>query len=228
MNRLTSLVESTLLTTLMGIVSINPLVPVKTVVAQSPYSQRITLPVGTTIPVRYPQADMIRVPKGKTQKLTLEVATSIQDDRGNIVIPVGSEINGQLEPTGNGVRFVAQELRINQSEGITLNAVSPIVTTTEIEKRGASTTDIIVGTVAGAGAATIIAGTTGDRRIKPLEVLAGAGLGTLAGWGLPQSGVIGGKDQEVIVIKPQRDLTLRLQRQLTFESLSRAKLSSSF
>ena len=70
------------------------------------------------------------------------------------------------------------------------------------------------GTLAGAGAATIISGVTGDRKIEALEVLAGAAVGTLAGWALPESGVIGGYTKQVVVIYPSSDLTLTLDRDL--------------
>jgi hypothetical protein len=71
-----------------------------------------------------------------------------------------------------------------------------------------------MGTLAGAGTATIISGTTGDRRITPLEVLGGAAVGALAGWGLPAANIIGGGTEEVLTVSNQ-DLTLMLQSPLT-------------
>jgi hypothetical protein len=202
--------------TLIAATSLILVTPLPTVVAQSRFFSRLVLPTGTPIAVRYPQSSTIRVPKGKTQSLTLEVAKPVRDSRGNVVIPLGSEVYGELRPVGQGLRFVAQELRIDGGEVYDLDALSGVVSRTSVEKKGASRTDILAGTVSGAGAATVIAGTTGDRRIDALEVLAGAALGTLAGWGLPEAGVIGGKDREVIVIEPARDLTLRLSEQLSF------------
>ncbi|MGH2416518.1 MAG: hypothetical protein ACRDEA_23050, partial [Microcystaceae cyanobacterium] len=115
-----------------------------------------------------------------------------------------------------GSRFVAQELRISQDEQYSLNATSQVVTRTETIEEGASAGEILGGALAGAGAATLIAGLTGDRRIDALEVLAGAAVGTLAGWALPETGVLGGGSQEVISIDPNQDLTLTVQSNLTY------------
>ena len=55
---------------------------------------------------------------------------------------------------------------------------------------------------------------TGARGVAALEVLAGAAAGALAGWVLPEAGVIGGGSREVIVIYPDRDLDLTFERDL--------------
>ena len=72
----------------------------------------------------------------------------------------------------------------------------------------------MTGAAAGAGAAAIISGVTGRRGVAALEVLAGAATGALAGWALPEAGVIGGGKKEVIVIYPDRDLELTFERDL--------------
>lgn len=147
--------------------------------------------------------------------VTLQVALNITDNNGTVLIPAGSEIIGQVEPAGNGSQFVAQELVINENQRYYLDATSRVVTKTETISGGANTEDILKGTLAGAGAATIIAGVTGNRRIEPLEILGGAAVGTLAGWALPETGVLGGSRKEVISINPNQDLTLTLESPLT-------------
>jgi hypothetical protein len=180
---------------------------------------------GTRIPTTY-EKDTLTLEPGTIVPLTLKVASPIRGRNGMILIPTGSEIEGQLEPAGQGVRYVAKGLKIDNNTFLTLNAASGVVGQTETVRIGASTGDIIKGTLAGAGAATIIAGTTGDRKIKPLEVLGGAAFGTLAGWALPTAGVIGGGTKEVVTVNPNRDLTLVLQSSLAFGDNSNSSYDS--
>lgn len=209
--------QLSVLAILMGVTTITPLTPA---FAQSypvygdaanDYEYRSgVIESGTLIPVTYADPTLQLEP-GQTLPLTLKVARPIRDRNGSVVIPSGSEISGQLESVSRGVRYTAREVKINGGNWIPLDATSNIVGRTETVNTGASTGDIIKGTLAGAGTATIIAGTTGDRRIDALEVLAGAAVGTLAGWGLPTAGVIGGGTKDVIVLNPSQDLTLTVQ-----------------
>ncbi|MDV3002128.1 MAG: hypothetical protein N5P05_003734 [Chroococcopsis gigantea SAG 12.99] len=173
------------------------------------------IPSGTSIPVRYEKAGRILMAKNEVLPITLTVARNITDRNGNVIIPAGSEIKGQLKPTGNGVRFIAEELVMRGGDSMSINARSSLVTRTETIKKGANTQDILTGTAAGAGAAAIIAGFTGDRNINALEVLGGAALGTLAGWALPTTGVLGGGSSQLYSINPDRDLTLTLNSNFT-------------
>lgn len=175
----------------------------------SPSSSSVVIPSGVTIPVRYDEAEKIFVTPEETVPLTLTVAANIRDSRGNILIPYGSQIIGQIEPAiGGGSRFVAQELYIDSNRRQFIDAASQPVTRTETIRRGASTGDILQGVAAGAAAATIIAAVTGDNAIATEEVLGGAGLGALGGWLL-------GRDRvEVVSIDPNRDLDVVLRSRL--------------
>lgn len=212
--------NTVLMTVLMSTTLINPFLPLTPVVAQTRQNPPVNLnnylmiPAGTLIPIQYQGSDKILIKPNETASLTLIVAGDIRNSQGVIIIPAGSEVIGDLQPVSNGTQFIARELVIN-NQGYYLDATSRVITTTETVKTGATTADIITGTLAGAGAATIIAGTTGDRRIDPLEVLAGAAVGTLAGWGLPEAGVIGGGQETYISINPNRDLTLTVQSPTT-------------
>jgi hypothetical protein len=165
---------------------------------------------GTLIPVTVGNPNKILIAPDESRSLTLTVATPIRDQYGNLVIPAGSQIAGQLQPAGNGVQFVARQVQIGK-QWQSLNATSDVIVNTETVKQGATTADVLKGTAAGAGTATIIAGTTGDRHINALEVLGGAAVGALAGWALPTAGILGGGTQEMIAINPNRDLTLILR-----------------
>lgn len=165
-------------------------------------SNSFNIPSGTTIPVRYDDAEKILVTKEETLPLTLTVAANIKDRQGRILIPYGTEIVGQIEPAGNGSQFVAKYMILNQNQQQSINASSKIVTTTEVIKEGANTGKILQGAAIGATAATVIAGITGDKAIATEEVLGGAGLGALAGW------IWGGGQKELISINPNTDLAV--------------------
>ena len=180
------------------------------------YSQTgITIPSGTSIPVSYDDAETITIAKGESRSLNLNVAANIRQADGTILIPAGSEISGQLQATDQGVQYLAQQIVLPNGRSIPINATSRMLVDFQTENEGASAADIIMGTLAGAGTATLIAGTTGDRHINALEVLAGAATGALAGWGLPTAGIVGGGTREVMTIDPSQDLTLTLQSPLS-------------
>jgi len=178
-------------------------------------AQQISIPVGTVIPLNYEKADKILVSKSDVIPLTLTVARDIRNRNGIVVIAAGSEVKGTLEAAGRGVRFIADEIRLDGgNRTIPLNATSRLITTTETLRKGAKTQDILGGTLAGAGAATAIAALTGDRKIEVLDVLAGAAVGTLAGWGLPAAGIVGGSSVQLYSVNPDRDLNITLQSPL--------------
>lgn len=213
---------STLSAFLVAIAATTSLLPFTPVAAQA-YSKanltatdtyRVRIPQGTLIPVTYTQARQIRINQGEYLPLELQVSANLRDSNGNLLIPAGTRIRGQLEPTRQGTRFVAREMVIN-NQYLPLNATSQIISRTETVNNGATVGNILSGTFAGAGTATIVAGTTGDRRIDPLEVLGGAALGTLLGWGLPEGQIIGGGEHQEVVIDPNRDLTLTLNSDLS-------------
>ena len=83
------------------------------------------------------------------------------------------------------------------------------MTRTETVGDGRNTAAIWQGAAAGAAAAAIIAGFTGDKAIATEEVLGGAGFGALAGF------LFGGtKEKELISIDTQQDLDLTLTSDL--------------
>ncbi len=217
---------------LMGITALSPFYSLKPATAQllPQPSQRpfpnnnygntnvgVTIPAGTRIPMQFQNGERILVSPEETLPITLRTAATIRDSNRNVLIPAGSEVNGEIRPVRGGSQFVAREILIN-GQSYPFNATSRVVSRTETIREGASVGEILGGTVAGAGAAAIIAGVTGDRRIDALEVLAGAAVGTLAGWGLPEAGIIGGGEATVIAIEPEQDFILTLQSNLSLAS----------
>ena len=179
-----------------------------------------TIPVGTTIPMTFNESETIEISSNESRTLTLYTASNVRQSNGNILIPAGSEVLGELRPSRNGVQFFAQQITLKNGQRLNFNATSRELVDFQTVQVGASTADIVTGTLAGAGAATLIAGVTGDRHINALEVLGGAAFGALAGWGLPQAGIIGGGTKEVMTIDPSQDLTLTVQSPLSLNNTS--------
>ncbi len=182
-------------------------------------SQRIDyrLPAGTNIPVTYEKAEKIVLAPDETARITLTVQDDVVGRDGSILIPSGSRIEGQIEPYGRGSRFVARNLILDRGQRRTINATSDVITQTEeVRRGGTNTTSILTGAAVGSAAAALISGISGDRRIRPLEVLAGTGAGAVGGLLLGRN-----RDSaKVVVIDPESDLDLTLRSDLVLNSSS--------
>lgn len=171
----------------------------------------ISLSAGTKIPVIYEEAEKILVTKDETLPITVKVTKNIINDTGKIIIPIGSQVVGEIQPAGKGSRFVAQYLILPDQSEVSLVAYSSVITSTEVIEAGKNTDAIWQGALAGSAAATIIAAVTGDTAIATEEVLGGAGFGALAGF------LFGGNNtQELISINTREDLNLTLRADLYF------------
>jgi hypothetical protein len=182
------------------------------IVGQAPTQpQAVRIPTGTAIPVRYDRADKILLAKNEPQPtpMTLTVAQNIVTSNGNVLIPSGSQVNGQLTVSNNAAQFVASELTLPDGQKVAIAATSDQITTTETVRRGTSTGSILKGAVLGSAAAAGVSAVTGDRSIRAEEVLIGTGAGALAG-------LIFGRDRvELISIRPNTDLNLQLNQDLS-------------
>jgi hypothetical protein len=172
----------------------------------------VSIPAGVTLPMTYDK-DKIVVTPDETAPIKLKVARNIVDRAGNVLIPEGSQIDGQLQPiTRNGVKgtyFVAQELLLPNGNRQSINATSQIITRKETISKGAKTGTILQDAAIGAGAASVISLLTGNRRIETLEPILGAGAGAAA------SVLLRRNKAEVLVVEPQRgDLNLVLRSNL--------------
>lgn len=188
------------------------------------------LPEGTVIPTRYEDAERIIVKPDETNELSLTVVADVRSPGTNrVVIPAGSVIEGELQPDGSGIRFVADEVYLADQDdqdddrdddrtederdddrtatwdSQDIEATSDRLTDREIITEE-SDPDILRGAAIGGVAAVILSEILGD--IDILEVLGGAGLGVLA------EILISDRDQEeveVIIIEDSDDLDLTLQ-----------------
>jgi hypothetical protein len=169
-----------------------------------------SLNVGTIIYTTLPSANKILVTPEETMAVTLVVREDVTDSSNQVVIPSGSEIVGEIIPSGQGSRFVANTLILGNGNESPISATSPVVTTTETVSTGKNNNTIWQGALVGAAAGTVISAITGDKAIATEEVLGGAGLGALAGLL-----VRGDYTQEFISINPEQDLDLTLTSNLT-------------
>jgi hypothetical protein len=106
-------------------------------------------------------------------------------------------------------------LIISNGRPQSFNATSRIVTRTEEVSRGPNASSILVGAAVGSGAAAAIAGLTGNRRINPLEVLTGTGVGAVGGYLLGRNR----SSTNVVVVNPDTDLDLTLRSDLIVRGL---------
>ncbi|MCW6035611.1 hypothetical protein K4A83_04905 [Spirulina subsalsa FACHB-351] len=176
---------------------------------------RFTVRAGQKIPVRYEEAEKILLTREETVPLTLTVAANLRDSQRRMIIPAGSQIVGQIEPVPDekGMRFVAEELIIENAQGtqrIAIDGSSEVVTRTEEIERGTNTGSILQGAAIGAAAATVISTVTGSRRLNVGTILGGAGAGALGGY------LLGGRNKaELISIYPEEDLGVILRSSLS-------------
>jgi hypothetical protein len=171
----------------------------------------IRIPAGTVIPIRYPGVDRLLLAKNEPPiPLTMKVAQNVVTSQGQVLIPAGSDVVGQLRTTPQGVQFVAGELVLPNGRRYPIDAASNLITTTEQIRKGVSTGKIVAGTLVGAGAALGIAAVTGDRKIEGWEVIPGAVVG--AGLSLLFADRI-----DLFTVNPNTDLNLTLNSDLVIQ-----------
>ena len=161
------------------------------------------IPAGTAIPVRYDKAEKIILKPDETVPVTLTVTSDVLTSRGTVLIPKGSQIEGELQPASGGTQFVAKQVILADNRKAAIDANSNVVTRTEtISKR--SNPDLLKGAAIGGAAAAVLAEILG--KIDVLEVLGGAGAGALGSVLLR-----GHRKVDVVVVQPATDIDLRLR-----------------
>lgn len=177
--------------------------------APTPQPQAVRIPAGASIPVKSDNAEKVLLSKDETNPtpLTLKVAQNIVNSRGDVLIPAGSSVIGEVRVNNEAAQFYASEILLANGRRLPVNATSNAVTTVESIRQGTSLGKVLGGAVLGSVAAAGIAGVTGDRTIKAGEVLIGSGLGAIAG-------AVLNKRVDLISINPNSDLTLTLNSDL--------------
>jgi len=180
------------------------------IVGQAPVTRPVAqnrVFAGTMIPVAY-EKEKILVAPNETVPVTLTTSQSVVSQSGMVLIPIGTEVVGELRPAQGGSQFVAQELRFSDGRRMAVNASSQVVTRTEEVRQGSNTGRLVRNAAIGGAAAAAIAGVTGDRVIEIEEILGGAGAGLLASLLIRQGTVT------LVSVEPATDLTLRVNSDL--------------
>ncbi len=168
----------------------------------------VRIPAGTTLRLAYRDAEKIVVAPNERLPITLTIPNNIRTSNGSLLIPAGSQVKGEFQPVDGGTRFVANTLILTNGNQLSLDGQTDIISRTEEVRRGVSTDAILKGAAIGSGAAAIIAGVTGNRRITLGRVLIGTGVGALGGL------LLGRNRNQVISVDPRSDLNLRLNSAL--------------
>lgn len=170
----------------------------------------VRIPSGTTLPTRYADAEKIYVSPQEPEPvpITLLIDRDIIAQDGRLLIPINSQVIGELQSLRGGSQFQARELVLVNGTRIPMTASSPLITRTEVVRRNADVREILTGVALGAGAAAGISAVTGDRSIAAEEVLGGAAFGGLIGY-------FRGRDRVTLVtIDPNADLDVTLNSPL--------------
>ncbi|HEY9908564.1 MAG TPA: S-layer homology domain-containing protein [Thermosynechococcaceae cyanobacterium] len=177
--------------------------------APTPQPQAVRIPAGASIPVRSDNAERILLAKNETNPtpFTLKVAQNIVNSRGDVLIPAGSLVNGELRVNDGAAKFFGNQLVLPNGRQLQVNATSNAISTTESIRQGTSLGKVLTGAVLGSAAAAGVAGVTGDRTIKAGEVLIGTGVGAIAG------AILNGR-LDLISVNPNTDLNLTLNSDL--------------
>lgn len=170
----------------------------------------VRIPAGTTLRLAYRDAEKIVVAPNERLPVTLTIPNNIRTSNGRLLIPAGSQVKGEFQPVEGGTRFVANTLIVNGNQ-LALDAQTDVISRTEEVRRGISTDAILKGAAIGSGAAAIIAGVTGSRRVTLGRVLIGTGAGALGG-------LIFGRNTNQVISVNQSDLNLRLNSSLAVNS----------
>lgn len=177
----------------------------------------IQVPAGTPLPTVYTSAERILVTPEETMTLTLAVTQNVVGWNNQVLIPVNSQIQGRLQPSGGGTQFIAESLIISGlAQAIPLNASSKVLTHREEIRRGTNVEAILSGAAIGAAAATAIDLIVGDGKVGIGTILMGAAIGAGAGWWTK-----GQRYTTVLVVDAQNDLNLTLNSAVLVPQLQR-------
>ncbi len=144
----------------------------------------------------------------ETLPVTFNVRNNITTTTGQVLIPAGSQVKGNLRPAGDkATQFVAQEIVMPDGSTRSLKATSSVITTTETVRKGADLGRLLKNTAIGTAAAAAISAVTGDRAIATEELLIGAGGGALLSL---IERFLGRNSIDVLVVQPETNLNLTL------------------
>lgn len=134
-----------------------------------------SVPAGTRISVRYPDAERIILAPNESVNVALATTSNVTDTNGRIVIPAGSLVTGKIQPAQGGSQFVASGVTVN-NQVIPIAATSGIVSTTT-NTRDPNVLNVFRNAAIGSAVAAGISGLAGNQTITALKVLTGTTAG---------------------------------------------------
>jgi hypothetical protein len=178
------------------------------------YGGQVTIPRGDRLRVKFlddKREEKEKILVGTNEKLpvTLTISRDLAMYQGRYLIPEGTKIEGEFRPVDGGTQFVANKIVFKDGTSADLSASSNIVARVETVRRGVSTDALLKGAAIGSGAAAVISGVTGNKRITLGRVLIGTAAGALGGL------LLGRRNDQVYSVSV-RDLDLRLDQSLAF------------
>ncbi|AFZ14454.1 hypothetical protein Cri9333_3636 [Crinalium epipsammum PCC 9333] len=193
-----------------------PIITTSPAAAQSIFKNRgsqplgITIQYGTTLPLIYNSSQKLVVPANQASPvpLTLQVAGNVRARSGALLIPMGTEVVGELQSVNGGARFVAREIVFSGNRRQAINASSNIIAQTQESQGGINTGRVLTNAAIGAAAAAGISGITGNRKIEAGEVLIGAGAGAASGV------LLGSNKTNAVVLNPSAPVSVILNAPL--------------
>jgi hypothetical protein len=87
-------------------------VPNSSVFANRSSSADVLLTAGTTLELRYPGTNPLKLEADRSTQEVLLLQSDIHDRSGRLVAPAGTLVVGRFETTPGGSRFVAQAIRL--------------------------------------------------------------------------------------------------------------------
>ncbi len=178
------------------------------------YGGQVSIPRGDRLRVKFlddkrEEKEKVLVGTNERLPITLTIARDLAQYNGRYLIPEGTKIEGEFQPVEGGTRFVAKKIVFKDGTQSDLYASSNVVARVETVRRGVSTDALIKGAAIGSGAAAVISGVTGNKKITLGKVLIGTAAGTLGG-------LILGRNNSQVYSVSVKDLDLRLDQALAF------------
>ncbi len=168
---------------------------------------------GTRIRVEEQDGKKIVISPKETFAATLITTEEVRSNRGTILIPRGTKVEGEFRPAGDqeGTQFFARRIIFRDGTERNLEASSNIINTRKKISKGVNINPIWQGALVGGGASAIISSIVSDVGI--FKVLGGAGAGALAGYL-----IAGRKKTEVIIVEPSESMELTLDSDLVLSN----------
>jgi hypothetical protein len=168
---------------------------------------------GTRIRVEEQDGKKIVISPKETFAATLITTEEVRSNRGTILIPRGTKVEGEFRPARDqeGTQFFARRIIFRDGTERNLEASSNIINTRKKISKGVNINPIWQGALVGGGASAIISSIVSDVGI--FKVLGGAGAGALAGYL-----IAGRKKTEVIIVEPSESMELTLDSDLVLSN----------